>query len=74
MYLIASGIAAVLVLLRLLTGDSGVDRKIGLFLTSIGVIAMVVGSFLKFQVEGRRRRRRRSWHRASHAFLIQASS
>ena len=48
-YLIASGIAAVLVLLRLLTGDSGVDRKIGLFLTSIGVIAMVVGSFLKFQ-------------------------
>src|SRR4051812_23845302 len=47
--LAASALAAVLVLLRLLTGDSGADRKIGLFLSSLGVIAMVVGSFLKFQ-------------------------
>ncbi len=29
-YLIASAVAAVLVLLRLITGDSGLDRKIGL--------------------------------------------
>jgi uncharacterized membrane protein len=50
-YLIASAVAAVLVLLRLLTGDSGVDRKFGLYLTSIGVIAMVVGAFLKFQAK-----------------------
>jgi hypothetical protein len=48
-YLIASAVAAVLVLLRLITGDSGLDRKIGLFLSSIGVVAMVVGSYLKFQ-------------------------
>jgi hypothetical protein len=50
-YLIASGVAAVLVLLRLLTGDSGTDRKIGLFLASLGVIAMVVGAFLKYQAK-----------------------
>lgn len=49
--LAASGLAAVLVLLRLLTGDSGTDRKIGLFLSSLGVVAMVVGSFLKFQAK-----------------------
>jgi hypothetical protein len=48
-YLIASGVAAVLVLSRLLTGDSGTDRKIGLYLASLGVVAMVVGAFLKFQ-------------------------
>lgn len=47
--LAASALAAILVLLRLLTGDSGTDRKIGLFLTSLGVVAMVVGAFLKFQ-------------------------
>ena len=50
-YLIASAVAAVLVLLRLLTGDSGADRKFGLWLTSLGVIAMVVGAYLKFQAK-----------------------
>ena len=47
-YLIASAVAAFLVLLRLLTGDSGADRKFGLWLTSLGVIVMVVGAYLKF--------------------------
>lgn len=51
MYLIACGVAAALVLLRLAMGDSGTDRKIGLFLASLGVIAMVVGAFLKFQAK-----------------------
>jgi hypothetical protein len=50
-YLIASAVAAVLVLLRLLMGDSGTDRKFGLWLTSLGVIAMVVGAYLKFQAK-----------------------
>jgi hypothetical protein len=50
-YLIASAVAAVLVLLRLLTGDNGTDRKFGLWLTSIGVIVMVVGAYLKFQAK-----------------------
>src|SRR5439155_14446375 len=49
--LAASALAAVLVLIRLLTGDSGTDRKIGLFLTSLGVVAMVVGAYLKFQAK-----------------------
>lgn len=47
--LAASALAAVLVLLRLITGDSGLDRKIGLFLSSLGVVAMVVGAFLRYQ-------------------------
>ena len=47
--LAASALAAVLVVLRLLTGDSGLDRKLGLFLSAAGTIAMVVGSFLKYQ-------------------------
>jgi hypothetical protein len=50
-YLIASVVAAVLVLLRLATGDNGTDRKFGLWLTSLGVIVMVVGSYLKFQAK-----------------------
>ena len=48
-YLIAAGVSAVLVLLRLITGDSGIDRKIGLYFASLGVILEVVGAFLKFQ-------------------------
>jgi hypothetical protein len=51
-YLIASGVAAVLVLSRLLLGEgSGFDRKFGLYFTSLGVIAMVVGAYLKFQAK-----------------------
>jgi hypothetical protein len=45
----ASGLAALLVVSRLLMGDSGLDRKIGLFLSSLGTVAMVVGAFLKYQ-------------------------
>jgi hypothetical protein len=51
LYLIGCGAAAFLVLSRLLMGDSGTDRKLGLFLASIGVIAMIVGAFLKFQAK-----------------------
>lgn len=50
-YLIAAAVSAVLVLLRLLTGDSDTDRKLGLFLASIGVIVQVVGAFLAFQAK-----------------------
>jgi hypothetical protein len=50
-YLIASAVAAFLVLLRLATGDSSADRKFGIWLTSAGVIAMVVGAYLKFQAK-----------------------
>jgi hypothetical protein len=51
LYLIACGAAAFLVLTRLLMGDSGTDRKLGLFLASLGSIAMAVGAFLKFQAK-----------------------
>jgi hypothetical protein len=47
--LAASGLAAFLIITRLLMGDSGLDRKIGLFLSSLGGVAMVVGAFLKYQ-------------------------
>jgi hypothetical protein len=50
-YLIAGGVAGVLILLRMITGDSGLDRKIGLFLATIGGIAMAVGAFLKYQAK-----------------------
>ena len=47
----ASGLAALLVISRLLMGDSGLDRKLGLFLSTIGVVLMVVGAYLKFQAK-----------------------
>lgn len=50
-YLIASAVAGALILLRMLTGDSGLDRKLGLILSTIGGIAMVVGAFLKYQAK-----------------------
>ncbi|MGI8664377.1 MAG: hypothetical protein ACR2LQ_14390 [Acidimicrobiales bacterium] len=50
-FLAVAAISAVLVILRLLTGDSGTDRKIGIIIASIGVIAQVVGAFLKFQAK-----------------------
>lgn len=50
-YLIACGAAGFLIVTRLLMGDSGLDRKIGLFLSSLGGIAMAVGAFLKFQAK-----------------------
>jgi hypothetical protein len=48
-FLGASALAALLVISRLLMGDSGLDRKLGLFLSSLGTVAMVVGAFLKYQ-------------------------
>lgn len=45
----ASALAALLVISRLLMGDSGLDRKLGLFLSAAGTVAMVVGAFLKYQ-------------------------
>ena len=54
--LIACGIAAVLVLLRILLKDDGgvdeaedfIDRGIGLFLATIAAIAAAAGAFLKY--------------------------
>jgi hypothetical protein len=45
----ASALSALLVITRLLMGDSGLDRKIGLFLSGIGTVAMAVGAFLAYQ-------------------------
>jgi hypothetical protein len=47
--LAASALSGFLILTRLLMGDSGADRKIGLFLSSLGGIAMAVGAFLRYQ-------------------------
>ncbi len=49
--LAACALAGFLIITRLLMGDSGLDRKLGLFLSSIGGIAMAVGAFLKFQAK-----------------------
>lgn len=49
--LAASALAALLVLSRLLMGDSGADRKLGLFLSAAGTVAMAVGAFLKYQAK-----------------------
>jgi hypothetical protein len=53
-YLAAGGLIALLILSRLLIGESGnafvdVSRGIGLFLASLGAIAIAVGAFLKYQ-------------------------
>jgi hypothetical protein len=52
----AGGLAAILVVLRLLIGadKSGVDldRSYGLFIAAVAAIGLGVGSFLKFQEEG----------------------
>lgn len=47
--LIVAGVGALLVLLRLLIGeDSGIDRAIGLYLASVGAVAVAVGALLDF--------------------------
>lgn len=53
----AGGLAALLVVLRLLIGgdDSGtgvLDRSFGLFLATLSAIGLAFGSFLKFKEEG----------------------
>jgi hypothetical protein len=52
----AGGLAAFLVVLRLLIGadkyGTDLDRSYGLFIAAIAAVALGVGSFLKFQEEG----------------------
>ena len=52
--LIACGLIALLIITRIITTDGPsevVDRGIGLFLATLGGIAMAVGAFLKFQAK-----------------------
>ena len=57
----AAGLAALLVLLRLVMGDSvdvpfgsdfDLDRKFGIFLATLAAIGLAAGAFLKFQEDG----------------------
>lgn len=54
--LIAAGLAAFLVLLKLLIGDSyftvDLDRKFGIFLAALAALGLVGGGFLRFKEEG----------------------
>jgi hypothetical protein len=54
--LIAAGLAAFLVLLKLLIGDSvngfDLDRKFGIFLATLAALGLAGGAFLKFREEG----------------------
>ncbi len=47
----AGGIAAVLVILKLLIGEDPASRAFGLFLSVLAAIGLAVGGFLKFQEE-----------------------
>lgn len=46
------GLAALLVVLKLLMGEDFVDRAFGLFVAALAAIGLAVGGFLKFQEEG----------------------
>lgn len=54
--LIAGGVAAILVVLKLLIGDDvlgfDLDRKFGLFLSALSAIGLAVGGYLKSQESG----------------------
>jgi hypothetical protein len=53
-YLIAAGVAAFLILTRIITVDGPsdfVERGIGIYISFLGAIAMVVGAYLKFQAK-----------------------
>ncbi len=53
-WLIASGVIALLIITRIISVDGPsevVDRGLGLFMATIGGIAMAVGAFLKFQAK-----------------------
>ncbi len=54
--LIATGLAAFLVLIKLLIGDKAsiitLDRKYGIFLAALAALGLVGGAFLKFREEG----------------------
>lgn len=51
-YLGAGALGALLVLLKLLIGETGWDRSFGLFLAVIAAIGVAAGGFLKFQESG----------------------
>ena len=54
LYLIATGLAALLILTRVISVDgpsSIVSRGIGIWLCTLGAIAEVVGAFLKYQAK-----------------------
>jgi hypothetical protein len=48
-FLIAGGVSAAIVVLKLLTGESPLDRAWGLFLATIAALAFAGGGFMKFQ-------------------------
>ena len=51
-FLIAGGLSAVIVVLKLLIGEDVVDRAWGLFLATLAALAFAGGGFLKFKEEG----------------------
>jgi hypothetical protein len=50
-FFIAGCVAAAIVVLKLITGESGLDRAIGIFLAAIAAIGLAVGGFLQWQEE-----------------------
>lgn len=51
-YLGVGALGALLVLLKLLIGETGWDRSVGLFIATIAAIGVAGGGFLKFQESG----------------------
>ena len=51
-FLIAGGISAAIVVLKLLIGEDLVDRAWGLFLATLAALGLAAGGYLKFQEEG----------------------
>jgi hypothetical protein len=51
-FLIAGGISAAIVILKLLIGEDIVDRAWGLFLATLAAIGFAFGGYLKFQEDG----------------------
>ncbi len=47
----AGALAALLVVLKLLMGQTGWERSFGLFLSAVAAVALAAGGFLKFQEE-----------------------
>lgn len=49
LHLILGGLAAFLVVIKLLIGEDFVDRSFGLFLATIAILGLAAGGFLKMQ-------------------------
>ncbi|MGY6502807.1 MAG: hypothetical protein ACXIVQ_18160 [Acidimicrobiales bacterium] len=47
----AAAVAAFFVILKLLIGESGLNREIGMFLSALAAAGLAAGGFLKFQEE-----------------------